>query len=500
MKLKKVWSSLLVAAMTFSLAACGNGNSGTAENAGSAENVGNTENVADNVSASGETKEITVAIPCMSDMEYADDVQNAINEIAEERYGIKYNFEFISYGNWSQQSNLLLTGDEVDVIAAFITPLSTYVKNGQFVDLTNYVNNASDEFKKIWTEGDLYGTSVQGSIYAIPTYKNYGSCAGLMIDATIAEEMGVKDRQVWTLADISDFLYDVAEKYPDRYPLVPNGNSMISYWSWDGLGDSSYVGVLTDRGQDTTVQNLYDTDDFQEICKYTRQWYQNGLILPDVLSNTESGSEMIRAGKAVSTFAKFANGDEPGCYLTIVEDAWSEANCYNVSYGINANAKDKDAAWKALEILYTDLDVRTLLVQGIEDVTYVDNGDGTISYIDGKSATESGYGMPTMYWILPNANGTTPIDSYGTGFYEEIEAFNADTLKSKAYGFYFNTTEVSDQYTACINVMNKYTQALLSGTVDVESTIEQADSELKAAGLNDVIEAKQAQLDAFLAQ
>lgn len=482
MKLKKVLAGLLTAAAVLSLAGCG----------------GNRDSLAD--TQTGEGKEVVVAIPCMSDMEYADDVEEAINKIAVDRYGIQYNFEFISYGNWSQQSNLLLTGDEVDVIAAFITPLSTYVKNGQFVDLTDYVNNASDAFKEIWTADDLYGTSVQGSVYSIPTYKNYGSCAGLMIDETIAEEMGITDRQVWTLADISDFLYEVKEKYPDRYALVPNGSSMISYWSWDGLGDSSYIGVLSDCGQKTTVENLYDTDDFRELCKYTRQWYQDGLIMPDALSNTDSGSEMIRRGKAVSTFAKFANGNEAGCYLTVVVDAWSEANCYNVSYGINANSKDVDAAWTALEALYTDDDVRTLLVQGIEGLNYVDNGDGTISYKDGKSSTESGYGMPTMYWILPNANGTTPIDSYGAGFYEAIEKFNAGTLKSKAYGFYFDTTEVADQYTACINVMNKYTQALLSGTVDTESTIEQANAELEAAGLADVIEAKQTQLDAFLGQ
>ena len=48
--------------------------------------------------------------------------------------------------------------------------------------------------------------------------------------------------------------------------------------------------------------------------------------------------------------------------------------------------------------------------------------------------------------------------------------------------------------------MDKYYKALLSGSVDVESTIEQANAEMEAAGLNDIIAEKQAQLDAFLAQ
>ena len=57
-------------------------------------------------------------------------------------------------GNWQQQSNLLFTSDEADVIAVFMTPLSTYVKNGQLEDLTDYYANASDEFKQIWSEDE----------------------------------------------------------------------------------------------------------------------------------------------------------------------------------------------------------------------------------------------------------------------------------------------------------------------------------------------------------
>ena len=48
--------------------------------------------------------------------------------------------------------------------------------------------------------------------------------------------------------------------------------------------------------------------------------------------------------------------------------------------------------------------------------------------------------------------------------------------------------------------MDKYYKALLAGSVDVESTIEQANAEMEAAGLNDIIAEKQAQLDAYLAE
>ena len=61
-----------------------------------------------------------------------------------------------------------MTARSPDVIAVFQTPLSTYVKNGQLEDLTDYYANASDEFKQIWSEDEMKGTSVDGKIYAIP--------------------------------------------------------------------------------------------------------------------------------------------------------------------------------------------------------------------------------------------------------------------------------------------------------------------------------------------
>ena len=447
----------------------------------------------------GGLKTIVVAIPTMADMTYADDVQAKINEIAEERYGITFDLEFINYGNWTQQVNLLLTGDEVDVLPAFITPLSTYVKNGQFADLTDYVANASAEFRSDWPDDVLKTTSINGSVYAIPNLKNYGSCYGLILNQTVAAHYGIEPRLQWSLADVDDFLYKCKADFPDMYPLVPaSTGSMVPGWSWDGLGDSMYIGVLPDCGQTLTVQNLFDTDDYQELAGYTRKWYLDGLTIPDVLSTTEGGTAMLRANKACATFAKFANGNEAGCCLTTVIPAWSESNAYNVTWGINANARDVDTAWVALEALYTDQEIINYLVMGIEGVTYTVNDNNTISYIDGKNAMDSGYCMPTMYWVLPNADGTIPIDAYGEGFFEGIKEFNAQTLKSKASGFYFDINPVADQYTACSNVMNKYHQAILSGSVDVESTIAQADAELKAAGVEDVIAVKQAQLHEFL--
>lgn len=477
------------AAMVASLAACGGGDK--AESNSSENGKGESE----------EVKSVNVTIPTVYDLPDADKVETEINKITEEKYGIHLDLEFITTGNWLQQSNLLFTGDEADVIAAFMTPLTTYVKNGQFADLTEYYANSSDEFKEIWSEEEMKGTTVNGKIYAVPNLRNFGNILGLNIDEEIAAEFGIENGQKLTMEEIDTFLRDAHEKYPERYALVPQGtDSMVNGWTWDGLGDEKYIGVLEDQGQNTEVKNLFETDDFVDFCTWTRSWYEDGLIMQDVLSNTQPFQTLIGNDQGIACFDNYSVNNVAGMIRTVVIEKWAQSNSYQaLCYGINQNSSDKDAAWEAMEILYTDAEVETLLTDGIEGTHYVKNEDGTISFPEGKTAAECGYGMAEGYWITPYSGETLPLDVNGPTFFEDLKTFNEETLKTKAFGFAFDTTEVVDQYSACCNIMDKYYKALMAGTVDVESTIAQANEEFEAAGLNDIIKAKQEQLDAFFA-
>ena len=453
--------------------------------------------------ADGDVKEVSLHLPTVYDLPDAPLVEDAINQITEEKYGIHLNLTYITTGNWQQQSNLLFTGDEADVIAVFMTPLSSYVKNGQLTDLTDYYANASDEFKQVWSEDEMRGTTVDGKIYAIPNLRNFGNIIGLNIDSDIAAEFGIENGQKLTMEEVDDFLTKAHEKYPDRYALIPqSGDSMINGdWTWDGLGDAQYLGVLEDQGQTTEVKNLFETDDFIDFCTWTRKWYQEGITMQDVLSNTQPFQTLIGNDLAIACFDNYSVNNVPGITRTEVISAWAQSNSYQaLCYGINVNSKDKDAAWELMQILYTDKDVCTLLADGIEGTHYTVNDDGTISFVDGKTAADCGYGMAEGYWIVPYSGNTYPLDVNGPTFFEDLLQFNKDTLKTKAFGFCFDTSNVVDQYTACSNIRDKYFKALISGSVDIESTLEQMNSELEAAGLADIIAEKQAQLDAFLAE
>ena len=122
MKVKRLWSSLLAVGMAAALTACGgtqDGGSGggAADSGGDSGEVSAAESSGQASEGSGETTNVVVAMLAPMEMEDTQIVQDAINEIASERYGVTVTLQYIASGSWTDKINLLLTGSEVDVFA-----------------------------------------------------------------------------------------------------------------------------------------------------------------------------------------------------------------------------------------------------------------------------------------------------------------------------------------------------------------------------------------------
>lgn len=489
---KKVVSGALTIAMAAGLMA-GCGSTGGSTEGGSSSDV----------------PVVNVCVPNIYDTTDLQKVQDAINKITADKYGVELKLTFVEFGNWTNQSNMLLTGDEADVIMVYGTPLLTYVKNGQLLNLDDYYANASEAFKsatsEIFTEKDLACTSVNGNIYALPNYRNHGDTIVLEIDEEVADQLDVVQGEYMTLDQVDDLLAEIHEEYPDRYTIVPQGNTTMSNggWTWDGLGDIKFVGVV-EAGEDTTVKNLFETDDFKEFTTHARSWYTEGYMMADCLSNTETGNAMIANDKAVTCFnngAYYADEDyrQNGVVRVPITNAKADTTTISgMCWAISTNSKNKDASWKALEALYSDAEVSTLLTDGIEGTNYVLDADGNAAFPEGKDYSNNGYGAMQQWWLYPNAS-LTPQQP-GNGLSENLKLYNDTVQQTAAYGFCFDTTEVIDQYSACCNVMDKYYSALMMGAVDPEEYLEKATQELKDAGLDEVIAAKQSQFDKWLSE
>ena len=99
-----------------------------------------------------------------------------------------------------------------------------------------------------------------------------------------------------------------------------------------------------------------------------------------------------------------------------------------------------------------------------------------------------------------NLNSTLSIPfNYPADYYDQMIASNTNALKSNAFGFKLDTSNITDEIAACTNVYNQYYKALFSDAVDdYPEMIKTLQDEMKAAGIEKIVAEKQAQLDAFL--
>ena len=67
-------------------------------------------------------------------------------------------------------------------------------------------------------------------------------------------------------------------------------------------------------------------------------------------------------------------------------------------------------------------------------------------------------------------------------------------------GFTFDPANVTDEITACTNVVSQYYNTIVLGLEDTETLLAQFREELHNAGIDTIIAEKQAQLDAWAAQ
>lgn len=501
-KAKKTLAIFLALAMTVSLTACGGAsenNSSTSKTDGSTESSSTADSSQEDTPE--EVKTVTMWIPSMYDMPLGPQVQDAMNAISEEKYGIHYELSFVNWGNYEQQINLALTDDELDIFTP--SNIFDYYKNGQLADITEYYEAASDEVKSAWGDRYINTMWIDGSLYGVPHIADYGHYVSLNLDQEVADKYGITQDQEISMQEVDELLVKIHEDFPERYTLGAGGGTYLfanAFYTWDPMDDT--VGVLADKGQSTTVESVFDNEDYIYLAELAEKWYKAGYIMPDILSNTQAWASMIANNQIAAVFDTYGVNYVDGVVRTRISEVgcWTPSASFGASsWCVSANSKDPEAAFTALALLFSDKDLATYLNNGIEGENYTKNDDGTISYINGTDAGSSGYGAPSVYWKYPGAQLSQPLDVNGADFFERLETFNDECQFSKAVGFYFDREPVIDEMSACQAVIDKYYTTLLSGAVDVESTLEQARTEMEAAGEDIVIAEKQKQLDEYLA-
>lgn len=459
-----------------------------------------------------EMPELVVSFAWMQIPADIDMIEEEISRIAQEKIGCTVKLNGYTYGNLADQQTLILSSpdEQWDVmLGQFRSGITGYVSKGQLTPLNDLLAEYGQDVTAVLGDDYIKAGSVDGECYEITTCRNLAAQECVMFRKDIVDELGLGDQvaAVTTYADLTPIFDAIHEAHPEMYVTASSGtkpNVLINGLNGvDKLNDT--LGVLMDSS-DKTVSNMFESEEYKEFCIMTKSWNDAGYIYPDITTDDSNSGQMLMAnGLCASYFQSY----KPGA---IVENQ-NITNCELVSavvdeplavtsqvqtwgWAIPTNAKYPEQAMQFINLLFSDEELINLFSYGVQDYHWTLNEEGFATageHSDGyadKSTWKSGNAYIAKVWEGDDAD-----------LYDQLQAFNNDAKKSVALGFGFNSENYTTEYTAMTSVVNQYRMLLEWGFVeDVEATLAEFNQALYDAGLQSYMDAKQEQLDAFLAE
>ena len=438
-----------------------------------------------------------------STSEECEAVSKAMSEITRDKLGI--NVSIVKSGDGEKLNLALTSGEQLDLVNfhTYAGGLTALVSNELALPIDELAAEYGKDALEIVGEEWLAYGKVNGMLYSLPNMHDFATGYGMAMRKDILDEMNIDPETIKTWDDIHDVLVKVKKAYPDMYPVVSSwgGGGMQRAFAFDSLGTGFWdaMGVLEDCHSDSTeVVNLFETQSYYNFCKMMYQWNQEGLLMPDVTTSTESGLMKTVGFASFENYnptkaADMSNSNKHEITIIITAQPYMGSNAGGSSFFIPSESKYPVEAMKLWNLLYTDPTLSTLFFYGIEgkDYDFIDEARTTV-----KRREESTFDWQD--WAIPNAWITPVKEGENVEKWAILKDFCKKAAVCPAAGFAFNSENVLNEITACSNVISKYDVALRWGTLNPDEALPKFIAELKAAGINTIIAEKQAQLDIFL--
>lgn len=452
-----------------------------------------------------------------TDPEGLDRIEAALSEIALEKVNCTVELVPVAFADQTTKYNMWqANGNDTDIICTVFQDYLAMINAGAFMELDDLiVEYGQDMLAKDEEKNFLSSGAYNGKMYGIPTIPSApGNGGALYMRKDIYDQLDTTDIDVEGYLDYDDLdnlLGQIAEVTPDYVPLGIAGSISKSFFfyvnNYDNLGVSGEsCGVLVDPMNDTTVENLYATEEYKEYLEWTRKWYLDGYISKDAATSSENGEELFQAGRTATYIGMSTTGtreeNERVMGTEVVQlnlaPTYMTTNVYTgVLFFISSNAQNPEGAMSVLNLLFTDPEFSNILANGEEgvDYTFVDEENGII-------AANEGAIYQNMYGVWGDGSEWYVYNENAVELYQQRADYLADAVAhtSLAHGYKFDASEFSTEQATVKSVISKYLAQLEYGTVDLDTVYPEFLDALEKAGINEIVAANQAQLDAWLAQ
>lgn len=498
---KRILVAMLTLSMVVSMTACGNSEAGGSKD--SAKNNGNGD----------EPYTVTMVLNGSTQPD-EERIEQKINEILEPELNANLDIVVLPWASASQQLQLMLSGDEkIDVFYTQATNAVQYMNAGQIIDMSELIDKYGTNIKQIYGEDIAKINQIEGFVYGVPNQIERGSIPAVFMRKDLVEKYNIDISQIKEPKDLESVFATVKAGEPDMTMLysINDGDTPVTrLFRGDNLSDNNYLGVLMDQTNSTKLENFFATDWFKDTTTMLYNWYQKGYISQDAGTNTENWRTVCKAGNLFSLFFAYHPGtpvefeSSTGYDFEIVpfyNEPIINSSSYNgVTFSIAQNSENPEKTMEVLDYIYGSSEIMNLLNWGEQDKDYVieDADNGIINFPEGITSDNAGYNL-NLGWELPNQFIAYKWTGSDPQLWEKMEEFNSSAKSSKAVGFLFDSSNYSSEIAALSNIVKQYSGALYSGSGDPDELIPELLEALDDAGINEVIQAKQEQLDAFLA-
>ena len=422
------------------------------------------------------------------------------NEIIEPAIGAKLDMVFIDTGSYTEKMNMkLATKEDFDICftSSWLNNYGTGVKNKSYYPLTKLIDENAPELWDAIPEYWFEATKSGGEIYAVPNQQIAATIPALTMDKKWADKYNFDYTKVKTPKDIEPFLEEIRVNEPEEYPVRGAVNNYYVQDTYEGITG----GVGLDRTNTGELKAIYEWDakGFEDDLALARDWYEKGYIRSDIASVMDDTNDFY-GGKYVVTTTGWKPGFEAAqagnlggehVAMKLADKSYiRKADLLSTMYAISAYSKNPEKAIKLLALIQTNKELYNLLAHGIEDVHYTKVDDNHI-----KLNEESGYYL-NMSWAFGNQFNAYLLEGQDDNVWEETKKMNDEGERSRLLSFSLDSANIQTQLSQIATIQQQYTN-LRNGSADWKTVLEEYKSKMKNAGVEDVLNEVQRQLDEY---
>ncbi len=435
------------------------------------------------------------------------EVEAAINDYLKDKINATVKITRMESGQYQQQLNTMMaTGEYFDCcfVAEWCLEYFTAARNGGFLALDEYLDTYMPKTKALMAEDIWDNVRVDGSIYGVPTNKEFAQQVGWSYRKDLAEKYNLDMSQYKSIDELEPVLKMIKENEPgfdypidwgtDRTPQALVGTTKV------GTTELALFNDLEKYGP--KVVQVSETEEYMEACRAARRFYEAGLIKPDILTASDFSQrlkdgkifayiEFLKPGKAQEVCQKFNYQLEQTPVTQIVQQTGAGAGSM---IGISRTSKNPARVARFLELVNTDKYLNNLINFGIEGKHYTKISDDMI-----KITPNAGYTLSGETWMTGNVFLNYLVEGEDENKLKDLAEFNKDAVKPWYYGFIFDPLPVEQEVAAVANVNGEYKKQMTLGAMDPDAIYDEYRAKLKAAGIDKIQEEAQRQLDEFMA-